>query len=79
MAHEMRIVHMQSLAGYRLARDQCTCRKWHPPPRRLGPLDALCAGVKNVANVKMLPMANNQFPMILATKNAKDAKKGKRR
>ena len=35
--------------------------------------------MKNVAKEEMLPMANNQFPMILATKNAKDAKKGKRR
>ena len=34
----------------RIARDQRPCRKWHPPPRRPGPLDALCAGVKSVAN-----------------------------
>ena len=50
MAHEMRIVHMQSLAGHRLARDQRPCRQGHPPPGRSGPLDALCAGVKSVAN-----------------------------
>ena len=50
MAHEMRIVHMQSLAGHRLAREQRPCRKWYPPPGRPGPLDALCADVKSVAN-----------------------------
>ena len=73
MAHEMRIVHMQSLAGHRLARDKCTCRQRHTPPGRPGPLDALCAGVKNVANhlrqgyggqdVEMVPNANTQSLM----------------
>ena len=56
MAHEMRIVHMQSLAGHRLARDQRSCCQGHSSPGGSGPLDALCAGVKNVANVKMVPV-----------------------